>query len=123
MSKIKPGLKVVISSLFTEKIKVFSQAGHYREDGKWVLEDQEPKEIWGIVQPSTPNEIEFLPEGERSGEYITVHSKETISITRLRGTPDQIEWHGQKYKIVKASQWLDYGYFETVCSRISKVEA
>lgn len=81
---------------------------------------------YGVVQPSTPEELEQVPEGDRVKGMVTFHSSQVIYETNRvgignvdEGTSDTILWNNQTYRIVKVFPWQDFGYYKAMGARTS----
>lgn len=64
----------------------------------------------GVILPSTPRELERLPETDRDRETITVYSRDALRAgCRPEGTaPDIILWVGQRYEVASVESWPGY---------------
>jgi hypothetical protein len=107
--------------LNTQSLHVYRSSGSFVK-GKWVENPQSPLyfEIQGIAYPSTEKELDMVPEGDRIKGAITFISVEEIFVTNTStpGTSDQIEWNGERYKIIAILPWKDYGYYMSIGERI-----
>lgn len=79
---------------------------------------------YGVIQPSTPEEIDTVPEGDRVTGMFTFHSSNAIYHTGvdeggIARTSDIIPWHGQNYRIVVVAPWQDFGYYKGIGARMS----
>lgn len=75
--------------------------------------------FWGIIQPSTPEDIAQVPEGDRSTGMMSFISTERMFTTRSSpdGLADKIPWRGKIYKVVSCDLWGDFGFWKAVGSR------
>lgn len=81
---------------------------------------------FGIIQPSTPEELEQVPEGDRVKGAMTFHSECRLYETHTdgpvdvrAGISDIITWRGQEWKLVKVFKWEDFGYYKAIGVRMS----
>jgi hypothetical protein len=71
----------------------------------------------GVVVPASAREIMQFPEGDRSTSMMVFYSDKEMFVTRTDsgdrypGTSDEIEWRGDRYRVVNVGQYGDYGYF------------
>ena len=107
--------------LNTQVLKVYRSSGQFIK-GKWTESPQSPLylEIQGIAYPSTEKELDMVPEGDRIKGAITFLSVEEIYTTSrsLSGISDELEWNGERYKILSLLPWKDYGYYMSIGERI-----
>jgi hypothetical protein len=94
----------------------------HRKQGSWVLgrfiesDPIPPIVMSGVVTPSSAKEIMQFPEGDRSTEMMNFYADQPIYTTRSgesQGTSDEIEWHGNKYRILSVNNLSDYGYYKS----------
>lgn len=64
----------------------------------------------GIMQPATPEQLEFFPEGERREGQMVFYTKETLYLTEGDRVSDVLTWRGEDYKIINLNRWQDYGF-------------
>lgn len=116
--------RVLVSPMFRQTFEVFRSTGHF-DLGGWVEEPQSPPSfpVSGIAWPSSAREIQQVPEGDRVLGMHTFATAEQIYTTRIAGateagTSDQIEWKGEKYRIIQCLPFSDYGYYLSVGARM-----
>lgn len=86
-----------------------------RRKGKWsggrlLVTDEEQFDAVGIIQPPTPEQLVFFPEGERREGQIVIHTKTELYLTEGNDISDDMTWRGEAYKIVNVKRWMDYGF-------------
>ncbi len=64
----------------------------------------------GIIQSPSPEQLDFLPEGERRNGTIVIYTKERLYLTEGHSVSDEVLWRGEKYKVIHVDRWDDYGY-------------
>lgn len=87
-----------------QKIKVFTKtAGSYDANGVYA-ETQSESFIYASIQPTSPDDINSLPEGRRQSKTYTLFTS-----SALRGIQDanqeQVEIDDERYEIVKVQKW------------------
>lgn len=91
--------------------------------GQWVPGASTDSTLDAVVQPSTPKEIQALPENERTREAITVWTREELKTSDVVGSEqaDQIAWKGRQYKAQVKTDWTSQaGYCQTVATRLGE---
>ena len=77
---------------------------------------------FGTITNPTTRELEMMPEGDKIGGVIIVHSSSPIYGTRatggVGGSSDIIIWNGNKYRVLSVEQYLDYKFYRCVCTRM-----
>lgn len=86
-----------------------------RRAGKWfggrfVVESESLFNAIGIIQPPTPEQLAFFPEGERRVGRIAIYTKQDLHLTEGEMISDDVTWNGEQYKIVNIERWEDYGF-------------
>jgi hypothetical protein len=81
--------------------------------------------FWGVIQPSTPEEIELVPEADRKTGMMTFHSQQqmfstyTEGIGTASGLSDVIVWRGQPYRLTVIDPWGDFAYWRAIGTRLA----
>lgn len=106
-----------------------------RTTGSWVkgrfIEDTEEIKAIGNIQPATPTDLDQLPEGDRKKGVIVIRTTTAIfdvdDCTEQSADPsetlkkehaaDEIIWRGNTYKVLSASLWGDFGWYEAFATR------
>ncbi len=74
-----------------------------------------------VVQPSTPKEVEKLPENERTKEAITLYIRNALltSDVSAQGKADHIVWSGKTYEVKVSETWeVQAQYAKAIATRI-----
>ena len=74
-----------------------------------------------VVQPSTPKEIQQLPENQRTKEAITVWTRNPLltSDVAAKTKADHVLWLGKIYEVQVVADWSSQAqYAEAVATRI-----
>lgn len=118
--------KAITDPRFSQKFKVF------RKSGEWIRgrfeENEKEISMIGVIAPSKPKEIEMIPEGDRVGEEITIHTTRKLYTTHaiqdeeseneFQGTSDEIEWQEERYKLYQVNDYSQYGYYSAIGMRL-----
>lgn len=67
-----------------------------------------------IVMPTSPNDVQLLPEGERFLPSIKIYTENPLKIG------DLVDYLGVTYKIKTVGNWGDYGYHNNIGVRHSQ---
>nr|WP_243123184.1 hypothetical protein [Clostridium carnis] len=126
MSNLINVAKAITDPRFSQKFEVF------RKSGEWIRgrfeEIEKEISMIGVIAPSKPKEIEMIPEGDRVGGEITIHTIRKLYTTHaiqdeesedeFEGTSDQIEWQGKRYKLYQVNDYSQYGYYQAIGMRL-----
>ena len=115
--------RILSSPHFRQTFSVFRSSGKFALGG-WIEEVQSPPsfDVSGAVWPSTAKEIEQVPEGDRVTGMVSFASVTPLFTTHasgVAGTSDQIEWHGELYKLIQVMNYSDYGFYVVVGAKMS----
>ena len=118
--------KAITDPRFSQPFKVFRKSGEWIK-GRFIESEKEISMI-GVIAPSKPKEIEMIPEGDRVGGEITIHTTRKLYTTRSidtaedngenQGTSDIIEWQGERYKLYQVNDYSQYGYYSSIGMRL-----
>lgn len=73
---------------------------------------------FGIVQQSTPKDVQMVPEGDRVDGMISFWSVSRLFESHAEGVSDIIRWHGARYRIMKVADRSDFGYWKAIATRM-----
>ena len=117
--------EIVNDDDFAQEFVIMRSSGGSWQAGKWVNETTGIPG-WGVIQPSTPEELDQVPEGDRVKGMMSFHSEAPLFKTHTRGpndkfagTSDIICWRGQNFRLVKVFPWEDFGYYNGIGARLS----
>lgn len=78
----------------------------------------------GTVHPAAPEELQLLPEEERSETAVVIHTGFALSAGEDRGKrftgPDRITWNGKDWRVVSVRDWSLFGYFKALAVRLNE---
>ncbi len=94
----------------------------WRETGDWIagrfVETESAIPMDGVVTAAGTKDIIQVPEGDRTSQLVVFHSTMPLYVThddvQGKGTSDEIEWHGQRYRLFQGKDWSDFGYCRMV---------
>ena len=87
------------------ELEIIKQA---RNDGDAVTSVQKVQ-LMGVWQPMKTEDLQFLPEGQRSWDWYWIHAK---SGTLNLQTQDKIIFNGRRYKVMKIKDYSLNGFIE-----------
>lgn len=113
--------RVLNSPQLQQNYKVF------RQSGKWIagyfVEGEDELNFSGVVTVAKTKDLEQLPEGDRVKGVMCFYSTQKLNATRNdendKGTSDQIEWRGERYRVIQISPHIDYGYYKAFAVRMA----
>jgi len=80
-----------------------------RVNGVWVKGEPEDMEFAGTVQPASGKVMEYLPEGKRNAETISVFAPPEMQFTpaddERNVAGDLVIYEGRPYEVVIAKKW------------------
>lgn len=93
-----------------------------RKSGNWVegrfVQTETAIPTSGVITAAGTKDIMQVPEGDRVSQIVVFHSTLPLYVThddvQGRGTSDEIEWHGQRYRLFQGKDWSDFGYYRMV---------
>jgi hypothetical protein len=98
-----------------------------RFSGKWqagrFVETSTDIQMIGTISIANAKQIEFIPEGDRIGGEIAIHTTQPLYNSRngtdvsQGGTSDLVIWHNDEYKIYQVNEYSDYGYYFAIGQR------
>jgi hypothetical protein len=117
---------VVTDPRFAQTFTVWRKTGDWAPNGEFVTRE-DPIIMNGAISIANAKQIEFIPEGDRIGGEIAIHTTqilynsrsadETETPIKEAGLSDEIDWHGDRYKIYQVNEYSDYGYYFAIGQR------
>lgn len=75
----------------------------------------------GSVQPVSENQLNQLPEGDREKAEYIIRSITPFQNGSSSGTetvlPDEVEYNGDRYKLLKTKEWGRWGMYVAIVTR------
>ena len=93
---------------------IHRKPGHW-VSGRWISLPEQTLNVQGTVQNASPKEMNQVPEADRITGMMRFHSQSPMYVTRAWGVPgtsDELEWKGDRYRVVTVNDYSDYGYYE-----------
>ena len=90
----------------------------YTRTPSGVTEQEAVSAAAGTIHPAAPEELQLLPEEERSETAIVIHTDFALSTGEDRGKrftgPDRITWNGRDWRVVSVRDWSMFGYYKAI---------
>lgn len=99
---------------FAQAFQVIRVGGSFANEGEYSQSPETTIDIFGVIQPARQQDVvQFMPEGERLGNMIVIYCKTEIRVADAKSQEsDLVVWHGNRYRVAQARQWLDHGYWQ-----------
>lgn len=113
---------IILDPDFAQTFKVYRKTGDWAPNGEFVIEPSKIS-MTGVISIANAKQIEFIPEGDRIGGEIAIHTIEPLynsrneTETEKAGVSDEIMWHRDRYKIYQVNEYSDYGYYFAIGQR------
>lgn len=106
-----------------KKLNIFRYPAGQWVNREWVKGDPTQIEIWANIQPAKWNEVQQMPESDRTNKWCKLFTGSCIR-TKREGTDshdaDRFYWQGDLFEIRKVQHWsmgvLDH--FEAMAVRV-----
>lgn len=96
---------------FETTFSIIRERGAF-DEGRWVPTTVQLDGISGIVQPAQASELEFMPEGQRTGDWISIWCSQEIRMgDGVTLMPDVILYKGARYRVHKAISRPENGFY------------
>ena len=105
---------------FCEPFIVRKKPGRW-EDGEFVTLPVD-KRVTGIVEPTTGDDLEQIPEGDRVSGMVTFYTKEAIDLSLDNHLADEFIWRKKLYKAVTVLDWSRHGFYKTIASLVEMID-
>ena len=99
---------------FCVEFKIVRNTGK-RENRRWVAVDK-PKliQVLGIVNSTSSEDIEMIPEGDRVQGLKTFYSGNEFRLTDDKTTSDIVEYKGKRYRLLQVFDYSNNGYYKAI---------
>lgn len=102
---------------FTDVVALITRASSINQYGENVMIET-TKNIIAVVQTGGKELLEFVPEGARLQDFISVHYKGELSAERPGGYSDIIVYNSKRYQVqTVVENYMNYGhgYCHAIC--------
>lgn len=93
-----------------------------RRIGKWVagrfIATPEDTAVTGIVEPTSGDDLEQVPEGDRVSGMMTFYTRQPVYLSQDKQQSDELIWRGRVYKAVQVLDWSRHGFYKTIASYV-----
>ena len=93
----------------------------YRSEGEWkngkFISGETPVVVMGSVQPADDEDVVMTPQGDQIQCDMLLYTASPVYVTREKGVSDEMEWRGERYRIMGVEEWTNYGYNKAKCTR------
>jgi len=101
----------------------------YRKSGAWASGRWPQTEatilLSGVISVAKEKDLIQVPEGDRTGGAIVIHTTQVLYITYAAngpangGTSDEVLWQGDRYRLLSVAPYVDYGYYKSIGVRMA----
>lgn len=105
---------------FCEPFVIRKKPGKW-QDGEFITTPVD-KRVTGIVEPTTGDDLEQVPEGDRVSGMVTFYTKDTIELTYDDHLADEIIWRHKLYKAITVLDWSRHGFYKTIASLVEVIQ-
>ena len=110
--------EVVIDPDLAQVFTIMRSSGVY-VNGVWQTQTANVQ-AQGVISIAQEKELDMKPEGDVVLGAIVVHTDQEIFTTQEgKGSSDIIVWQGIQYRVLKVAQYVDYGYWRAIATRMS----
>ena len=93
-----------------------------RRVGKWeagrFVATPEDTAVNGSVEPTSGDDLEQVPEGDRVSGMMTFYVKQPIYLSQDKQQSDEILCRGKTYKAVQIQDWSRHGFYKVIASLV-----
>lgn len=102
--------------IFNQALFVLRPAEGYYEGGEWFEGSESTFTIRSSVQPTSPRDLQLLPEGRRVVAAYTLYSKSVIR------EKDRITIYGDQYEVLKVFVWQNgiLPHYQAIASKMQE---
>ena len=93
-------------------------------DGEYVPATPSTFKALASVQQPTPQQIEFMPSGERNNDPRLMICNKLLreASTKEKTVADKIHYKGKIYKVVQVMDWTAFGHCKVLATRDKRAE-
>ena len=110
--------RVMRSNMLKQTFIVHRKIGRW-EAGRFIQDKEMHLPFIGVVENLNPKEVIPTPAGDKIAGQMAFYSNNAMYTTHAyeypdtnaSGTSDEIEWQGDRYRILTVNDYSDYGYY------------
>ena len=95
-----------------------------RSQGKVATSRTQTFTVSGCIHPAAPEQLQLLPEEQRSEEAIIVYTSFSLSsgenFGRYFTLPDRITYAGETWRVVRIRTWREFSYCQAIALRMQE---
>lgn len=120
--------EVVNDPDIAEHFTILRSSGGFFGPGGWVEPPPQSISMYGVISQASMPELESLPEADRVHDTVVINCELPMFITRVAntgtmgtpgaGTSDIVIYQGEKYRIMKVSNYAARGYWWAIATRM-----
>ena len=110
MSRLINLKRVINSRTFGRMVEFEYGNAHFEDDGK-AHNAPEKFTARAIVRPVGKDDLELLAEGQRHFPSMLIHIIKPLAVG------DYMYHHGERWKVINAQDWSDYGFYRCIAIR------
>lgn len=108
MSRLFNCAELVHDPDFAVQFTVLRPRGGYDSTGVWKISGYDRIPFTGNIQPASPDVLKQLPEGERSGDVISIWTDRTVRMGDGEAVLSDVVLYGEKrYRLISSEVWPD----------------
>jgi hypothetical protein len=92
-------------SIFRKPLTVTRHEPGQYVSGVWIEGETETLTVHVSVQPTSPEDMQSLPEGRRERKAYTLFGDARLRSVEDGANPDRVEIAGHEYEVVTSSEW------------------
>ena len=100
---------------FCEPFVIRRRIGKW-EAGRFIATPEDT--VNGIVEPTSGDDLEQVPEGDRVSGMMTFYTKQPVYLSQDKQQSDEIIWRGKLYKAVQILDWSRHGFYKVIASYV-----
>lgn len=99
--------------------RIRRSGGAYDADGRWVGGAESLTDVMAVIQPVDPDDLQALPEGERSEASKAVWTRTELRTAREDAhEADIVEADGARWKILAVFDRAEGGWYKAIAGRL-----
>jgi hypothetical protein len=111
--------EVVVDPDFAQEFNIYRTTGHFGPGG-WIQDIPVIIPAYGVIYVASEKELAMFPEADRiKGSMAFVTPIEIMTTSADGGNiSDELEWYGEKYRVINVAPWSDYGFYLALAERM-----